>query len=45
MPRKSPVTMMITISIGVGMAWPVMIRPRARNSTLVIFLVTEFRCR
>ena len=42
MPRKSPVIMIRTISKGVRIAWPVMSRPIARNSTCTIFLVIEF---
>ena len=33
MARKSPVTIISTISIGVRMAWPVIIRPVAKNNT------------
>ena len=40
-PRKSPVIMMMTISIGVRIACPVMSRPTARNITWTTFLVTE----
>ena len=42
MPRKSPVIMIRTISSGVRIACPVMIRPTARKSTCTIFLVMEF---
>ena len=42
MPRKSPVIMMMTISIGVRIACPVIISPAAKKSTCTIFLVTEF---
>ena len=41
-PRKSPVTMRITMSIGVSTACPVMISPTVRNSTFTTFLATEF---
>jgi retron-type reverse transcriptase len=41
-PRKSPVIMMTTISNGVRIACPVMIRPTARKSTWTIFFVMEF---
>ena len=40
-PRRSPVSMRRTISIGVRIACPVMTRPTARKSTCTIFLVTE----
>ncbi len=33
MARKSPVTIIRTMSMGVRMAWPVIIKPVARNST------------
>ena len=42
MPRRSPVSMIITINMGVRMACPVMTRPTARKSTCTTFLVTEF---
>jgi len=37
MPRRSPVSMIMTISMGVRMACPVMTRPTARKSTCTIF--------
>ena len=40
--RKSPVTMTMTISMGVRTAWPVMMRPTANSSTCRIFFITEF---
>jgi hypothetical protein len=42
MPRRSPVSMIITINIGVKIARPVITRPTARNITCTVFLVTEF---
>ena len=42
MPRRSPVSMIMTINMGVRIACPVMTRPTARKSTCTIFLVTEF---
>lgn len=33
MPRRSPVSMIMTMNIGVRIACPVMTRPTARNST------------
>ena len=42
MERKSPVTMTMTISSGVRIACPVMIRPTIRNSTVTIFLMMAF---
>ena len=41
MARKSPVIITITISNGVRIACPVMIRPTTRNSTVTIFLVID----
>ena len=41
-PRKSPVIMMITMSIGVSIACPVTTSPSVMKTTLVIFLVKEF---
>src|ERR1700683_784687 len=43
MPRKSPVIMIMTLSIGVRIARPVMIKPAPRKRTWTIFFVTEFR--
>ena len=40
--RKSPVIITMTISMGVKIACPVMMRPATRNSTVTIFLITEF---
>ena len=40
--RKSPVTITMTISSGVRIAWPVMIRPAIRNITVTIFLMMAF---
>ena len=40
--RKSPVIITITISSGVRIACPVMIRPTIRKSTVTIFLMMEF---
>ena len=42
MPRKSPVIMIITINMGVKMAFPVMTNATARNKTCTTFLVIEF---
>ena len=42
MERKSPVIMTMTISSGVRIACPVMIRPTIRKSTVTIFLTMAF---
>jgi hypothetical protein len=44
MPRKSPVIMIRIISRGVRIAWPVMSRPIARNSTWTTFFVMNSGC-
>jgi hypothetical protein len=42
-PRRSPVSMMMTINMGVRIACPVMMRPTARKKTFEILPVTELR--